>query len=37
MIECFNTNGLTGSFIESDNQNYERFFMGSSYLKQVVN
>ena len=33
IIECFNTNGLTGSFTDSDNQNYERFFMGSELSK----
>ena len=33
VIECFNTNGLTGSFTDFDNQNYERFFMGSEKSK----
>ena len=33
VIECFNTNGLTGSFTEYDNQNYERFFLGSELSK----
>ena len=27
IIECFNTNGLTGSFTKEDNDNYERFFI----------
>tara|TARA_B100001121_G_scaffold159401_1_gene139203 strand:- start:1733 stop:3655 length:1923 start_codon:yes stop_codon:yes gene_type:complete len=33
IIECFNTNGLTGSFTEEDNDNYERFFIGSTKSK----
>ena len=33
IIECFNTNGLTGSFEEEDNGNYERFFIGSTKSK----
>ena len=33
IIECFNTVGLTGSFKESDNDNYERFFSGSAESK----
>ena len=33
LIECFNTNGLTGSFTDNDNQNYERFFLGSTKSK----
>jgi len=32
-IECFNTNGLTGSFENQDNDNYVRFFLGSSESK----
>jgi hypothetical protein len=30
VIECFNTKGLTGSYDKSDNNNYERFFLGST-------
>ena len=30
IIECFNTKGLTGSYDKSDNDNYERFFLGST-------
>ena len=33
IIECFNTNGLTGSFTKEDNDNYERFFIGSTKSK----
>lgn len=33
IIECFNTVGLTGSFEDSDNDNYERFFSGSAESK----
>lgn len=33
IIECFNTVGLTGSFEDSDNENYERFFFGSAESK----
>ena len=32
-IECFNTNGLTGSFDKQDNDNYVRFFLGSAESK----
>ena len=33
LIECFNTKGLTGAFDKSDNDNYERFFLGSTVSK----
>ena len=33
VIECFNTKGLTGSYDKSDNNNYERFFLGSTQGK----
>ena len=33
LIECFNTKGLTGSFDIADNDNYERFFLGSTLSK----
>ena len=37
IIECFNTKGLTGSFDKSDNNNYERFFLGSTESKSGSN